>query len=343
MRAATLHATACAILLTAPGALADAGREDDAPGDHVFAWDVPLGHVNGTLGGSDAADWYRVDPQVNATTGASLIVKAYVPVEGYRLQLRSDNGTLLKDASLSANTTTISTRLIAAIRLGIYDPSPDNGTTNNTTAPVVNYTLFLDVFTPPPPPPVTTMDLAVTALWVENVPDLPYGPVTTDMGQPSTGTRRIIHVEVANEGNETGRGWLSVVVDGATAGLTYSVVHHGPVELASGERRWLSLPWNARGAVGDVDVTAHLDAWGDADPKDNWRTVRHYAIVGGTGVGIVMLDEVCSIAACVQWTEGNVTARHTVGPFRIWGNASLLPPPSASACAWGPVSACAWA
>ena len=332
MRAASFLASACAIFLVAPGALADAGGPDDAPGDYVFAWDVPLGAFNGTLGGNDTADWYRVD----ASADEWLVIRAFVPVAGLALQVRADNGTFLSERPLPKGNTTAVWMQGQVARVGIR--APDNSTTNGTGAPDANYTLDLRGFTSdPPPPPEPTADFAITNMWIENVRDLPT-PITTDMGQLSSGTRRIVHVAVFNQGNASGSGLLVVNAYG-TVGASH--IGSAAVQVPAGEVRHVLLEWNAMGSLGSLYVEAAVLLPGDPTPSDNQRAVEHYVVARTYGVGVAYQPPSCLGPVCAT-DDGNVTARSTIANQRVYGNATASPP-GGGACTWGWVDTCTWA
>lgn len=339
MRAATLLATACAITLVSPGVLADAGRPEDAPNEWENAWDVPAGTWNGTLGGEDRADWYRHD----ATSNETVVFHVNVSAPGYRFEVREDNGTLRRHHDLPCcKTSIVGMTGGRALRFGILDIASEN-TTTNRTAPPAWYSIRLHTFTevsPPPPPPVDVAELGIRTLWVENVPDLPT-PITTDQGPLSSGTKRIVHVEVVNEGNLTAAGLVGVAASGKTAGRSF--IGSRSFELAPGDVASVSFAWNAVGSVGDVQVDATLFPFQqDADPSNNAKSVRHYVVAGGLGAGVVLESSTCLVGACVHLAEGEATVGHWSPLGSVSGNVTLFPRPSAGACAGGAANACAW-
>lgn len=125
-------------------------------------------------------------------------------------------------------------------------------------------------------------DLAVTELAVENV------PLVTDAGPLPTGTgwNRRISFTIENQGNIIARGAriavrACTVTDGA-CDLVQLV--HRPV--AAGQVISASIDWNALGAVGDVVILVTATHWDDPNGRNDYRTARHYVLVGGTGVGV---------------------------------------------------------
>lgn len=257
-----------ALLLTfAPlPARADAGGPDAPSG-----WDqaVPLlpGRHEGSLGGDDAADWYRVE--LPAGKGARVVASSEAEGRGL-LHLLGDDGRWLGGASFGGpGAGRVEGAAAGAVRVGVVAPwrdAPGNGT--EPPAPS-NYTLEVTLF--------DVADHAVRGLRV-----LARG-LQTDVASVPAGTLRTVEVDVENL---AARGGGHVVVYAETpSDGRYRHVASAWLELEAGGARTLSFDWDARGLVGDVVVHAYAAARHDPVPENGHQAARHYVLVGGTGEG----------------------------------------------------------
>lgn len=127
-------------------------------------------------------------------------------------------------------------------------------------------------------------DIAVSILEVENV------LVGTDAGptpvQP--GLRRRIHVEIGNSGPVAASLSSGVMVCPSTVGRCRRL-DGVPDWIASESVAHAIIDWDATGYVGEVSIEAWAwptDGVRDLDGSNNDVWVRHYAVIGGAGVGV---------------------------------------------------------
>lgn len=126
-------------------------------------------------------------------------------------------------------------------------------------------------------------DLAVTRLSVENL------PIQTDFGTLGyTGWMRDVTVEVSNLAGGPAPASLTVEVCPRTEGLCSVIAREYFESIAQEAPIARSYQWNAAGLAGDVRVQARVDSCSVRDPDydNNWRSVDHYVIAGGLGVGV---------------------------------------------------------
>ena len=262
------------LLLLPAAALADPGGVD-APNTPLAALDVPLGVLDGELGPGDDQDWYRV----TGATNAFRVTAQVANVGSHYLYLRDDAGYWL-DARYVGDwwsedpvaTVSVDVPNRGGLRVGIRSYA-DVGST---------YTLTLEE--------IEGADGAVTGVRVESVDDLPW-PLTTDFA-PTSGTKRVVTVAVANVANVPFAGRVDVTVAGRAYGVQY--VGSRDIALAPGETGQVTFPWSALGA-GDVEVTARLvmGDW-DAAPRNNVGVAAHYLVAGDVGTGVLLPPAVCT-------------------------------------------------
>lgn len=265
MRAITL-AILASLLSTSLSATAD-GTGGDAANGWRSATDVAPGTYQGDIGqGADEEDWYRV------AHGAGQGVRATIsmPAAGYYdLWLRTDQGGIrniewLTPSGGDSVTVSILGAGGGAVRVGIV----------NWWRPIpVNYSITFEV--------VELPDAAVLDVRVENV------PLRTDHGEIATGTQRDVLIDVKNVGASAGRVTALAFAVTPTDGRS-TLIGSDVLDLAPGEETTITLPWDATGIVGDVDVVAIAYADVDANDANGMMRVRHYAIVGGTGQGVTL-------------------------------------------------------
>jgi hypothetical protein len=143
---------------------------------------------------------------------------------------------------------------------------------------------------------VPVVDLAVSRLEVTNL------PFDTDFGSVPSGIRRRITVELANRANEdAGYGEYVVRACPRTEGFCDYIVFLDYISLEPGEHVTRTFDWTATVGAGDYTFSAqiHTQYAVDPDQENNYRSVHHYVIVGGTGFGVgVPLCDVLPYVYC---------------------------------------------
>lgn len=136
-------------------------------------------------------------------------------------------------------------------------------------------------------------DAAVTSLTVRNT------PLRTDAADlPGAGVSREIELTVENLGNGVARRTVIEVTacprtTGSCDSLFWDVRR-----IAAGASLDLSIDWNALGMVGDVIISARARVADDPDRTNDRASVRHYVLVGGTGVGVGCVRPPFLVSTC---------------------------------------------
>jgi hypothetical protein len=130
-------------------------------------------------------------------------------------------------------------------------------------------------------------DLAVVGLRVENLPIR-----TDDLEVGHSGTQRRVHVEVANLGDAPTppHGAALVVFMRTASDNNERTIGVSSLRLAPGEKVRKTFDWDGTGSVGDATVYAEVCNFDDSNSENNRASVRHYVIVGGTGVGLTPVE-----------------------------------------------------
>ncbi|HEX9713446.1 MAG TPA: carboxypeptidase-like regulatory domain-containing protein [Actinomycetota bacterium] len=170
---------------------------------------------------------------------------------------------------------------------GEYESEWFNDKRSYATADVVSVTLGenvggIDAILAIAPMP----DLAITSLEAKMVPLSAAG---TDL-PVSLGWEQDIAVEFSNLGNKrSDGGYASVWVEMRSDRALYSL---GEVELGRlrpGESVSETFQWNAAGAIGDAIIHAQICSYDyERTYRNNYAAARTYALVGGTGLGLVV-------------------------------------------------------
>lgn len=256
------------LLGSAAGAAAEAAQDDagsggDAPDSHEAAIDVALTSFTGTLDplDNDRADWYRfiVPP------GKGLRVTMQPATADFDLLVRDDQGSVIGGGWRSGNATEVTTVApsTGAARIGVVPWSGSGG-----------YSVSLEI--------VELPNLAVRSVAVSPV------PVETDMGPLFTGTQRIVRVVVENHGEAA---TLARVDVWSHQQDSQRAIGGQYLELAPGAVIELTFDWDATGQLGDADVTAYVYGMlPDLDWSDNSASTSSYAVVGGSGFGVDLLN-----------------------------------------------------
>ncbi|HVL86604.1 MAG TPA: hypothetical protein VM681_01150 [Candidatus Thermoplasmatota archaeon] len=244
----------------------------DRPGDAASAHDVEAGGYGGHVGcPGDAADWFRVEPPPGWRVRAHYGLPDNGPHAHVRME--SDDGAhsqeihVVPQGGAGGVGGSLDAWFDGAVRFGVL--LLEGGSWNGEP---FGYGVGFE-FLPPP-------DVAVTGLRVENVPTL-----TTDGVSLHSGMHRRVFVDVTNFGQ-----WLAPEVRLVVTATTVSdrvsrVVAEYTMGVDFGRTATLEASWNAGGQVGDVELRATIEAPNDPEPWNDERTLRHYAIVGGTQRG----------------------------------------------------------
>lgn len=126
-----------------------------------------------------------------------------------------------------------------------------------------------------------TPDVAITGLRVR---DVPLSTSVTTL--PGPGTLRDVDVDVANLGSAASWGtYLSVWVEMAN-GDRHTIGGDELHGMQPGERVSRSFRWDGLGSIGDAEVQACITTYDDSNERNNYASVRHHVLVGGTGQGM---------------------------------------------------------
>ncbi|MFN2615438.1 MAG: carboxypeptidase-like regulatory domain-containing protein [Actinomycetota bacterium] len=128
-------------------------------------------------------------------------------------------------------------------------------------------------------------DIALADLSVENV------PLRTDNGPlASPGYLRKVHVTIENDGTEMPTADPEIYISACTVtDHRCTVVADEPLTSPRpGKSRDASYTWNGIGMVGDVTISAYVLASPDDDASNDYRSIDHYVLVGGSGFGVTL-------------------------------------------------------
>ncbi|HVL89634.1 MAG TPA: hypothetical protein VM841_05290 [Actinomycetota bacterium] len=168
-----------------------------------------------------------------------------------------------------------------------WEDKPSLGTADLVTVVAGQTTTGIDAvvaeFVPEPSP----IDVALTSIRVENV------PLRTDAATlPGTGTVRDIVVTIENVGEAAAEGWVDIVACPKTGPFCQFAGYGFVSRLDPGQSRTVTVRWNAAGGFGDFTIDAYgafMDTtWQHYDRNwgNDWLTIEHYVILGGTGFGV---------------------------------------------------------
>lgn len=250
-----------ALLLSTLGVgSADPGDVDGADLPVHAAWLAP-GTYEGTLGALDDADWFLVA----LPAGHGLLATATLPdtSDDLHLSLATPEGDMLADEHLTPGHCCPGGAMVEGQVLAGWQGAIAVGVNALFGEPVqpTAYTLRLEV--------VPLPDLVVTAIHVE---------------EKKGHIERTVDVTLANVGARPTSGTLTLLATTSTDGAT-TLVGRATLALAVDETRTVRFAWDARGLVGDVQVSAIASGESpDADPQDNVGRVAHHVFVSGFGL-----------------------------------------------------------
>ena len=233
----------------------DAGTGRDAGNTHATPTAVAAQVFGGRIdrAAGDYADWYRVE----AAADEFIDVRSY-GYYGVGLDLRDERGVYLGGGG-----SVLPPR--GVLLVGVYSYSSE--------------TYTLEVVR------VKRADLSVEG--VEVVPV----PLQTEEGPTPVSPQRDVHVDLANAGPGASRDARLLVYTLATGAVeSRRVLADVPVTLAAGEAQTHVIPWDTLGQAGDVTLHVEVSNLFDMDAEDGRATVRSYNLVGGTVVGVDLLN-----------------------------------------------------
>lgn len=125
-------------------------------------------------------------------------------------------------------------------------------------------------------------DLAITGLTVR------AAPTETDVASVPLGTQRDVTVDIANLGTADSSNVGALVWVEMENGDTRTLGAAQWSGVRAGDRVRRTYRWDSRGAVGDAQVHAVVCLLDDASESNNWASTRTFAVVGGTGEGLML-------------------------------------------------------
>lgn len=302
MTSRTLTLFLASSLFSLPLALA-AEPGGDAPSTWDLAAMVSPGVYEGSVGGADPADWYRV-----ASFGTEYLNLTVTIPEGGDLtvEVRRDEGAHISFDYVRAPTWDGLDGMTESILVPAPLPGVRVGVWSTVASQVNGYALEMSL---PQAPDFAVTDLEVTP-----------APVPTDAGPLALPTLHMVSFNVTNLGAD-GDGTLVTTAWTTTDGTTTELRAEG-VQLQAGETRRLNFTWNAAetGTLGDAYVTVLAEVWLDPDWSDNSDTVRVSMGVSGVGLTAGGDRSVCQgylVGGCV-----GISARGA--RFVAWESVSLL-------------------
>lgn len=247
----------------------DGGSGRDAGNTHHSATPVQPGIVRGSVmrQAGDFADWFRVEAAADEIVEVHILGPSYAYVD-----FHDQEGRYL--GSLGG---------YPAYGVGAAHLAPDGVLLVGVVAASEPYSLKIVI--------LKRADLSL--VHVEVSPR----SLETELGPLPLSPQRQMQVEVANAGPGAARNArLYVYTTEQGVSTSRRVVADVPFTLAANASRVLLVEWDTLGQAGDVTLHVEVRNEFELAPEDNAATLRTFNVVGGTVVGVDLLNHEVNVA-----------------------------------------------